>query len=177
MLVVAAGILGACGASGSTSDASAAGNWTTFAGSNSRAAVAPGAPASPRLRRRFAKTLDGQVYAQPLIANGRIYVATENNTVYAFSTGGRKVWQRHIGQPVGGGELPCGNIDPSGITGAPVIAGGRIYAVAYLHSGLRHTLVGLRLRDGKIAVRANVDPPNRNVEQERGAVLAAKGRI
>src|SRR3954452_471590 len=177
MLVVAAGILGACGASGSTSDASAAGNWTTFAGSNSRAAVAPGAPAHPSLKRRFAKTLDGQVYAQPLIANGRIYVATENNTVYAFTTGGRKVWQRHLGRPVDGGELPCGNINPSGITGTPVITGGRLYAVAFLHSGLRHTLFGLRLSNGHVAVRANVDPPNRNVEQERGALLAAKGRI
>src|SRR4051795_2965020 len=157
MLVVAAGILGACGASGSTSDASAAGNWTTFAGSNSRASVAPGAPASPRLRRRFAKTLDGQVYAQPLIANGRIYVVTENNTVYAFTTGGRTVWQRHLGRPVDGGELPCGNINPSGITGTPVITGGRLYAVAFLHNGLRHTLFGLRLSNGNVAVRANVD--------------------
>src|SRR3954469_3416312 len=177
MLVVAAGILGACGAPGSTSDASAAGNWTTFAGSNSRAAVAPGAPASPRLRRRFAKTLDGQVYAQPLIANGRIYVATENNTVYAFTTGGRKVWQRHLGRPVDGGELRCGNINPSGITGTPVISRGKLYAVAFLHSGLHHTLFGLRLSNGHVAVRANVDPPNRNVEQQRGALLATKGRI
>src|SRR4051812_2906006 len=198
MLALATGLIAACGASGSSTGsspitetaatdsspvvfppakASVARNWTTFGGSSSRAGIVPGAPAHPRLRRRFAKALDGQVYAQPLIANGRIYVATENNTIYAFSTGGRKVWQRHIGQPVGGGELPCGNIDPSGITGAPVIAGGRIYAVAYLHSGLRHTLVGLRLRDGKIAVRANVDPPNRQVQQQRGALLAAGGRI
>src|SRR3954453_6242377 len=177
MLVVAAGILGACGASGSTTDASAAGNWTTFGGSNSRAGIAPGAPAHPQLKRRFARSLDGQVYAQPLIAGRRIYVATENNTVYAFTTGGRKVWQRHLGQPVAGSELPCGNIDQSGITGTPVISGGRIYAVAFLHDGLRQTLFGLRLRDGHVAVRANVDPPNRNVEQEGGALLAAKGRI
>src|SRR3954451_18446999 len=166
--------LAACGASESSS---AAGSWTTFGGSNSRAAVAPGAAAHPRLKRRFAKTLDGQVYAQPLIASGRIYVATENNTVYAFTTGGRKVWQRHLGRPVDGGELPCGNINPSGITGTPVITRGRLYAVAFLHSGLRHTLFGLRLSNGHVAVRADVDPPNRNVEQERGALLAAKGRI
>lgn len=139
--------------------------------------MAPGAPAHPRLRHRFAKSLDGQVYAQPLIAGGRIYVATENNSVYAFTTGGRKLWRRHLGQPVAGGELPCGNIDPSGITGTPVITGGRIYVVAFLHSGLRHTLFGLRLSNGKIAVRTGVDPPNRDVQQERGALLAAGGRI
>jgi outer membrane protein assembly factor BamB len=177
MLALATGIVGACGASGSPSDAVAAGNWTTFGGSNSRAGIAPGAPAHPKLRRRFAKALDGQVYAQPLIANGRIYVATENNTVYAFTAGGRKLWQRHLGEPVPGGELPCGNIDPSGITGAPVITGGRIYVVAFQHSGLRHMLYGLRLGNGHIAVRANVDPPNPEVHQERGALLAANGRI
>jgi outer membrane protein assembly factor BamB len=170
--------LAACGASGSTTaPASAAGGWATHGGSSSRAGVAPGAPAHPRLRRRFSKTLDGQVYAQPLIARGRIYVATENNTVYAFTNGGRKLWQRHLGRPVGGGELPCGNIDPSGITSTPAISGGRIYVVAFLHDGLRHTLFGLSLTSGKVAVRANVDPPNRRVHQQRGALLAAKGRI
>jgi outer membrane protein assembly factor BamB len=175
--VLATGLLAACGASGSPPKASAAGNWTTFGGSSSRAGVAPAAPAHPQLRRRFAKTLDGQVYAQPLITNGRIYVATENNTVYAFTAGGRKLWQRHLGRPVDGSELPCGNIDPSGITGTPVIADGKIYVVAFLHNGLRHTLFGLRLSNGHPAVRANVDPPNRNVEQQRGALLAANGRI
>jgi outer membrane protein assembly factor BamB len=156
---------------------SAAGGWTTFGGSSSRAGIAPAAPAHPHLRRRFAKALDGQVYAQPLIANGRIYVATENNTVYAFTTSGRKLWQRHLGQPVAGGQLPCGNIDPSGITGAPVISGNKIYAVAFLHNGLHHVLFGLRVSNGHIAVRANVDTANRQVQQERGALLAAGGRI
>jgi outer membrane protein assembly factor BamB len=184
------GLVAACGGSGSSdaatsvprpgpdsATASASGNWTTFGGSNARASVAPGTPAHPRLARRFVKALDGQVYAQPLIANGRIYVATENNTVYAFTTSGRKLWQRHLGQPVDGGELPCGNIDPSGITAAPVITDGKIYVVAFLHDGSRHTLFGLRLSNGNIAVRANVDPPNRQVEQQRGALLAAGGRI
>jgi hypothetical protein len=58
-----------------------------------------------------------------------------------------------------------------------VISGGRIYVVAFLHKGLRHTLFGLSLRNGHTAVRANVDPPNRDVQQERGALIAAKGRI
>src|SRR5262245_50027794 len=67
--------------------AAAAGSaWTTYGGAASRAGVAPGAPAAPHVRRRFARSVDGQVYAQPLIAGGRIYVATENNTVYAFTT-------------------------------------------------------------------------------------------
>jgi hypothetical protein len=112
-----------------------------------------------------------------LIAGDRIYVATENNSVYAFTTGGKLVWKRHLGAPVPGGDLPCGNIDPSGITGTPVIAGGRLFAVAFLRSGHRHALFGLRLGSGRVAVRANVDPPNRSVHQQRGALLAAHGRV
>src|SRR2546423_15254036 len=38
-------------------------------------------------------------------------------------------------------------------------------------------LFGLRLADGGVAVRTNVDPPNRLVEQERGALLDFRGRI
>jgi hypothetical protein len=156
--------------------ASAAG-WTTYGGGASRAGIADGAPSSPNLRRRFARSLDGQVYAQPLIAGGRIFVATENNTVYAFSTGGKQLWKRHLGEPVPGGDLPCGNIDPSGITGTPVITGGRLYAVAFLRAGHKHTLFGLSVASGRVVVRANVDTANRMVEQERGALLAANGRI
>jgi hypothetical protein len=151
--------------------------WTTYGGAASRAGVAPGAPADPQLRRRFARAVDGQVYAQPLIAGGRIFVATENNSVYAFRTDGTLVWRRHLGAPVPGGELPCGNISPSGITSTPVIAGGRLFAVAFMRSGHRHVLFGLRLGSGRVGVRANVDPPNRLVEQQRGALLAAHGRI
>jgi outer membrane protein assembly factor BamB len=151
--------------------------WTTYGGSPSRAGVTPGSPSAPKLRRLFARAVDGQVYAQPLIARGRIYVATENNTVYAFTNDGALAWRRHLGAPVPGGDLPCGNIDPSGITGTPAIAHDRLFAVAFLASGHRHELFGLSLDNGKVAVRARVDPPNPLVEQQRGALLVAHGRV
>ncbi|HET8536790.1 MAG TPA: PQQ-binding-like beta-propeller repeat protein [Solirubrobacteraceae bacterium] len=157
--------------------AAASGAWTTFGGGSARSGVAHGAPVTPSLQRRFARSLDGEVYAQPLIAGGRIYVATENNSVYAFTTSGRQLWRRHLGAPVPGGDLPCGNIDPSGITGTPVISRGRLFAVAFLRSGHRHVLFGLRLSSGRVAVRARVDPANRLVEQQRGALLVAHGRL
>jgi PQQ-like domain len=161
----------------SSAPATAGGDWPTYGGSASRVGVARRAPAAPKLQRRVSRGVDGEVYAQPLIVGGRIYVATENNTLYSFTTGGRLVWKRHLGAPVPGSDLPCGNIDPSGITSTPVVAGGRLYAVAFLRSGHKHVLFGLRLRNGSVAVRANVDPPNRLVEQERGALLAAHGRV
>jgi PQQ-like domain len=152
-------------------------SWVTYGGDSSRNGVVNGAPGQPRLRRRFARQVDGEIYAQPLIARNRIYVATEHNTVYAFTTSGKLAWKHHLGAPVAGGDLPCGNISPSGITGTPAIVAGRIYVVAFLGSSHRHVLFGLRLGSGGVAVRANVDPPNPLVQQERGALLAAHGRI
>ena len=160
-----------------TATGSASANWTTFGGANSRAGIAPGAPAHPKLRRRFTRALDGHVYAQPLIADGRIYVATQNNTIYSFTTGGKLVWKHHFGAPVPRSDLPCGNIDLTGITGTPVISAGRIYAVAYLRSGHKHVLYGLRLGNGRTAVRTNISVADTTSHQERGALIATGGRI
>jgi hypothetical protein len=154
-----------------------AGSWATYGGSPSRASVAPGTRTSPGLRRRFSRSVDGEVYAQPLISGGRIYVATESNSVYAFTTSGKLVWRRNLGAPVPGSDLPCGNISQSGITGTPVIAGGRIFAVAFLRSSHTHVLFGLDLASGGVAVHANVDPPNPTVQQQRGALLDMNGRV
>ena len=49
-------------------------------------------------------------------------MATEGNTVYALDAGtGGEVWKRSLGKPAPLSSLPCGNIDPLGITGTPVI--------------------------------------------------------
>jgi hypothetical protein len=85
--------------------------------------------AAANLRRdlNFNGTISGSVYAQPLyIENGpggaaMIIVATEMNRVYALNAGtGNVIWQRSVGAPVTSG-LPCGNINPLGITGTPVV--------------------------------------------------------
>src|SRR5262249_41544016 len=51
-----------------------------------------------------------------------IIAVTESNNVYALNaTSGTLMWQRtNIGPPVTSG-LPCGNINPAGITGTPVV--------------------------------------------------------
>ena len=85
--------------------------------------------AAANLRRdlNFNGTISGSVYAQPLyIENGpggaaMIIVATETNHVYALNAGtGNVIWHRYVGAPVTSG-LPCGNINPLGITGTPVV--------------------------------------------------------
>src|SRR5216117_131830 len=75
----------------------------------------------------FDGTIVGNVYAQPLYIEGgpngpMIIAVTESNNVYALNpTTGTVIWQRtDLGPPVTSG-LPCGNINPVGITGTPVV--------------------------------------------------------
>src|ERR1051325_5105016 len=76
----------------------------------------------------FQGTVSGNVYAQPLyIEDGpdgkaMVITVTESNNVYALdAANGTVIWQTHVGQPVPRVNLPCGNIDPMGITGTPVV--------------------------------------------------------
>ena len=68
----------------------------------------------------------GNVYAQPLYIEGGpsgpvVIAVTESNNVYALNaTTGAIVWQRNVGTAVTSG-LPCGNINPLGITGTPIV--------------------------------------------------------
>jgi hypothetical protein len=93
----------------------------------------------PNLKQLFAHAVDGTIYAQPLYAHhvpipGKgahnvVYVATENDTVYAFDADTQQptLWQRSL---VPAGESPvadsdiegCDNVAPKiGITSTPVI--------------------------------------------------------
>ena len=76
----------------------------------------------------FDGTIAGTVYAQPLyIENGpggraMVIAVTESNNVYALdATTGTIIWQQNVGQCVPRANLPCGNIDPTGINGTPVV--------------------------------------------------------
>jgi len=86
--------------------------------------------AAAGLRRdtNFSGVIAGNVYAQPLyVENGpggraMIIAVTESNNVYALDAGtGGVIWQRNVGTPVSLSSLPCGDIDPLGITGTPVV--------------------------------------------------------
>ncbi len=80
--------------------------------------------------------VDGQVYGQPLVYNGSVFVVTEHDSVYAFSEGG-PTWKVSLLPPgattVPSSDVNCGQISPEiGITATPVIdpASQTIYVVA-----------------------------------------------
>src|SRR2546423_758834 len=135
-------------------------NWPTFHGNNARTGGDTTSPPLASPHRTWTKRLDAAIYAEPLAVGNRVYTATENNTVYALNAkNGHVAWKRHLGTPVQGGTLPCGNIEPiSGITGTPAISRGTLYVVAFL-SGYHHVLFGLRLRGGKVRLKQRVDAP------------------
>jgi outer membrane protein assembly factor BamB len=157
-----------------------AAKWPTYHANQARTAVDRTSSSLGGLGRIWSKQLDGQVYAEPLVVGKRVYAATENNTVYALNArNGKVAWQRHLGTPVQGSTLPCGNISAvTGITGTPAISGDTLYVTAFM-SGYRHVLFGLQLRGGKVRLKRNVDAPGSDprVHQERSALSVSKGRV
>lgn len=141
-------------------------SWTVYHGNAAGTGVAaPVTAVSTTARKWTSPTLDGQIYGEPLVWDGRVYVATQNDTVYALSAAtGAVVWQAHVGTPVPASALPCGDIAPTvGITGTPVIdpARGEIFALAdeMVNGKPAHTLVGLNAATGKREMTQDVDPP------------------
>jgi len=156
--------------------------WPTYHGDNQRTGASRSPALRPPLHRAWERHLDGAVYAQPLVVDGLVIAATENNTVYALrADNGQLVWQRHLGAPATGDELPCGNIDPLGITGTPVYdaATRRVFVVTET-TGAAHTLHALDAQTGSSRWQRSLDVlpgRDRHAEQQRGALLVSAGRV
>jgi outer membrane protein assembly factor BamB len=168
------------GTSLSAAPSGPAADWPTYHGQPARTGVASAGPPLGRAHRLWTAGVDGAVYAEPLVVGGKVIVATENNSVYAFDVAsGHEAWRTHLGTPVPGGELPCGNIDPSGITGTPVVdrAAGVIYAVTFQR--FEHRLVALDLPTGGVRWQRRIDPPGADprTHQQRAALALSRGRV
>ena len=149
--------------SGTTDDA---GSWTVYHGDAAGSGVARPLTAVDTTSPAWTSPiLDGQLYGEPLVSSGDVFVATEDDTVYALSAStGSVVWSTQLASPVPASSLPCGDISPTvGITGTPVIDPSRdeIFVVAdELMSGRpAHVLVGLSATSGAIELTQDVDPP------------------
>lgn len=156
-------------------------DWTTYHHDSRRTGYLPGLPDPRRLSIAWSTPLDGAVYAEPLVVNERVLVATENDSIYSLDAEtGRIVWHTRLGTPVPLAELPCGNIDPLGITGTPVYdpAAGLLFAVAEV-TGPAHVLVGLDVRTGEVRLRRSADSPGMTpgAQQQRAALALFGGRV
>ncbi|MGI8762067.1 MAG: PQQ-binding-like beta-propeller repeat protein [Jatrophihabitantaceae bacterium] len=155
-------------------------DWPAYHGDAARSGLSTSMPAvrgTPRVSATI--RLDAAAYAQPIVARGLTIVATENDSVYAFDAANHRVWHVRLGRPSPAGERPCGNIDPFGITGAPVYSNGLVYVAAEYGGPPRHELVALEVATGTVRWRRNLDLPGADpaAMQERGALAVADGRI
>jgi polyvinyl alcohol dehydrogenase (cytochrome) len=149
--------------------AASGGAWTVYHGDPAGDGVAgPVGSVNTSAAAWTSPALDGQLYGEPLVSGGMVYVATENDTVYALSAStGAVVWSTHLATPVPASSLPCGDITPSvGITGTPVIdaSRGEIFVVAdeLVNGGPEHVLTGLSTSTGAVEVTQDVDPAGQN---------------
>jgi len=159
----------------------AATDWTTYHRDAARTGAAPASPAAGRLSIAWRRHLDGAVYGQPLVVGGLVIAATEGDTVYGLDRAtGQVRWHVHLGTPVPLSALPCGNIDPLGITGTPVYdpATRLVYAVAET-TGFRHVLAAITVPAGKLAFTRDVPTPDGNprYDQQRAALALDRGRV
>jgi outer membrane protein assembly factor BamB len=164
-------------------------SWTTFDQNGPRTGVdASGASFSPAGPAWTSPVLDGNLYGQPLVATGRVYAATENDTVYALAADtGAVLWSTHVGTAFDPGTVSglCGNIHPTvGITSTPVIdtASNELFAVATEQAGAEaaHHLVGLDLYNGTVILDEVIDPPSvvsPAHELQRTSLALTDGRV
>jgi outer membrane protein assembly factor BamB len=157
-------------------------DWPTYHGDLSRSGSAPDVPSynSAHLSWRSV-TLDGDVYAEPLIVGNNVLIATENDSLYDLdAVTGQVIWRTHLGTPVNGSDLPCGDINPSGVTGTPVVdvSTGIVYVAAFL-SPPHHELFAVDLSTGSIRSAVLADAPGMNpmVEQQRAALALSAGNV
>lgn len=158
-----------------------AADWPTYHLDNARDGDSTNLAPLSTLSVDWKAALDGQVYGQPLVVSGRVFAATENDTVYALNPGtGAVVWSTHVGTPEPSSALPCGDIDPLGITSTMVYdpTTNRVFAVAETMGG-QHTLFGINATTGAVEVRAEVEPPQGDMiaHQQRGALTLLNGRV
>jgi outer membrane protein assembly factor BamB len=187
-VVLVAACLMACALSGIA--IAAVPSWTTYHHDGARSGIDPDST-SPQSPTQIWQTpaLDGPIWSQPLLYGSHVYVATENDTIYALDAAtGSVVWQRHLATAVPSSKLPCGDVTPVvGITSTPVIdpSNGRIYAVADTWDGsssgsIAHELFALNLADGSLAVGpVPVDPPGstHSDQLQRASLALDAGKV
>ncbi len=119
----------------STTLATLSNNWPTYDRTISRSGIDTSSPQAVDTSPAWTDPIASKVYAQPLIVNGHVIIADEGDNVTSINLStGQVVWSVNLGTPVNGATLPCGNINPSGITGTPVAdpAANKLWVVAFL---------------------------------------------
>jgi outer membrane protein assembly factor BamB len=103
-------------------DPTAAGNNLRTGWDIDEPGLSPGQVATAEFGQVFATPVDGQVYAQPIVAGGTVIAATENNRCMGWTpVAGTPRWQVNLGAPWPAATVNCGDLTPNiGVTATPV---------------------------------------------------------
>jgi hypothetical protein len=156
------------------------------------AAFTPGNAANLTRDTNFNGTISGNVHAQPLYIEGgpngpMVIVVTASNNVYALHADtGIEIWSRtDIGPAVTSG-LPCGNVNPVGIIGTPVVdltSRSLFFDALISGSPIKHFIYSLNVDTGATHADWPVDVNNAGVgftslaQEERGALALVNGIV
>jgi hypothetical protein len=156
------------------------------------AAFTPGNAANLTRDMGFNGTISGNVHAQPLYIEGgpngpMVIVVTASNNVYALNgTTGTAIWSRtDIGPAVTSG-LPCGNINPVGIIGTPVVdlaSRSLLFDALIQGSPIKHFIYSLNVDTGAtntgwpVDVTTAVPGFDSPVHEDRGALAVVNGIV
>jgi polyvinyl alcohol dehydrogenase (cytochrome) len=166
----------------------AAVEWTSYHLDNSRSANPPGGTYVRTVSRAWAQSdLDGPVYAEPLVYSERVFVITENDSLYALDAStGQVEWRLHLASAAINPGFGCGDIDPLGITSTPVIdsASGRLYTAGVVDtvSGsprYQTRLFAVDVGSRSVIFNVRVDLPGADIKthNQRGALTLTGGRV
>ncbi len=139
--------------------------WTTYGGDFGRTADDASFPTVTAAPSSLwtSPSLDGAVFGEPLIFDGQVLVATEDDTVYDLSAATGKVqWSDHLATPAAAGALPCGDISPTvGITSTMVIdpVQNMVFASTETESNgvVGHEVFGIDISTHKVTWSRDVD--------------------
>jgi outer membrane protein assembly factor BamB len=173
-------------------------NWTTYHYDSTRDGYDPATPVFSGVHEAWTSPeLDGNIYAEPLVYDGVVFIATENDTVYALSAAdGTILWSKHVGsaastsfvQAIGQIGTDCGIAPSMGITSTPVIDASlsppEIFVSAEEASttAVSHHLLALDLDTGSIISDQVIDPPSVSTDGiarllQRPALALDDGRV
>jgi hypothetical protein len=158
------------------------GSWTTYHYDNAHTGYDPSLTALASVATGWTSpALSDTVYTEPLVYNGLVYAGAKDNMVYALNQwDGTIQWSVSLGPAQTGGWF-CGNVNPTGILGTPVIDtnANRIYVVAFIAGPATYYLFGLDLATGAIKLQTQILPSGFDwrIEQERGALALANGYV
>jgi outer membrane protein assembly factor BamB len=142
LVLILAGVFNALPRQQATRAAPSSGDWLTYMNGNSRqgfngAETVINATSAPNLKQHWTSQAGGNIFAQPVVANGTIYWGSLDGWEHATDLNGGMVWQQFLGARTTCSPLPSLGV-VSTATVASVSINGTLTSVVFVGGGDDH---------------------------------------